>query len=197
MQFELLLLQGRQKDLKKVRRGLFIGRFQPPHKGHLEAIKSLMEKVNELIIIIGSTQLSHDLTNPFTTGERFLMLKSALDEEKIDPLRYLIIPVPDAKMHSIWVSQILAYTPTFDVVFTNEPLTKRLFEEANIAVAKVRFYQRKVYSATEVRRRILADENWEVLLSKAVVEIIKEIDGVNRIKELAMTDSPFGRKKNT
>ena len=181
--------------MKKVRRGLFIGRFQPLHKGHVEAIKSLMEKVDELIIIIGSTQLSHDLANPFTTGERVWMMKSALDEAEVDPSRYLILPVPDAIMHSVWVAQIISYSPPFDVVFSNEPLTRRLFKEADVAVENVRFFKRKIYSATEVRRRMLAGENWEELLPKVVVKIINEVDGVRRLRELATTDSPFGRKK--
>lgn len=34
-------------------RGLFVGRFQPFHLGHLHVIKELLEKVDELIIAIG------------------------------------------------------------------------------------------------------------------------------------------------
>ncbi|HDM88409.1 MAG TPA: nicotinamide-nucleotide adenylyltransferase, partial [Candidatus Bathyarchaeota archaeon] len=42
-----------------MRRGLFIGRFQPPHLGHLHAIKQALEECDELIIVIGSSQYSH------------------------------------------------------------------------------------------------------------------------------------------
>lgn len=181
--------------MKKVKRGLFVGRFQPIHKGHVKAIINLMEKVDELIIIIGSALKSHDLTNPFTIGERVWMMKSALDEAQVDPSRHLILPVPDAIMHSVWVSQVISYSPPFDVVFSNEPLTRRLFKEKNIIVENVRFFQRNIYSSTEVRRRMLIGENWEELLPKIVVKIIILIDGVNRIRELAMSDSPFRRKK--
>ena len=57
--------------------------------------------VEELIIIIGSSQLSHELNNPFTTGERICMMKSALDEAEVNPNNYIILPIPDATMHSI------------------------------------------------------------------------------------------------
>ena len=49
-----------------VKRGVFIGRFQPFHNGHLEAIKKLLIEVDELIIMIGSSQYSHSFDNPFT-----------------------------------------------------------------------------------------------------------------------------------
>ncbi len=181
--------------MKQRKRGLFIGRFQPPHKGHIKAIQNLLAKVEELIIIIGSSQISHELDNPFTTGERICMMKSALDEAEINPYKYLILPIPDAPMHSIWVAQIFSYTPPFEMVFSNDPLTRRLFQEAKVKVYNIDFFQRKIYSATEVRRRMLADENWKILVPKVVIDIITQIDGVRRLNELAMTDSPFGRRK--
>jgi len=47
-----------------VRRGLFVGRFQPFHKGHLKAMKDILEKVDELVIVVGSSQYSHTMDNP-------------------------------------------------------------------------------------------------------------------------------------
>ncbi|MEM3079801.1 MAG: adenylyltransferase/cytidyltransferase family protein, partial [Thermoproteota archaeon] len=51
-------------------RGLFIGRFQPFHLGHLKAVEYIINRVDEVIIGIGSAQYSHTLENPFTAGER-------------------------------------------------------------------------------------------------------------------------------
>ncbi|MDP6459455.1 MAG: adenylyltransferase/cytidyltransferase family protein, partial [Candidatus Hydrothermarchaeota archaeon] len=42
-------------------RGLLIGRFQPFHKGHVYVVKKVLKGVDELIICIGSAQLSHTL----------------------------------------------------------------------------------------------------------------------------------------
>ena len=39
-----------------VKRGLYVGRFQPFHLGHLGAVKSILEDVEELVIVIGSAQ---------------------------------------------------------------------------------------------------------------------------------------------
>ncbi|MCJ7770703.1 adenylyltransferase/cytidyltransferase family protein, partial [Candidatus Bathyarchaeota archaeon] len=81
---------------RKYRRGLFVGRFQPFHLGHGEAILKLLEDMDEIIVIIGSAQLSHEIDNPFTAGERYMMIRSAFHELKIKPNRYHLLPVPDS-----------------------------------------------------------------------------------------------------
>ena len=176
------------RDVIAVKRGIFVGRFQPPHKGHLEAIKNILKKVDELVIILGSSQYSHSLDNPFTAGERLTMLRKALEEEGIQRSRYWITPVPDVNLHMLWVSQIVGYSPKFEVVYTNEPLTHRLFMEAGFKVEPVSFIKRKIYSATEIRKRILNRENWEELVPRSVGALIKEIDGLARLRELIKTD---------
>ena len=67
-----------------VTRGLFVGRFQPFHLGHLAAIKYVLKKVDELVIVIGSAQYSHRRNNPFTAGERLVMVRKALEEAGVD-----------------------------------------------------------------------------------------------------------------
>lgn len=182
---------------RKYRRGLFVGRFQPFHLGHKEAILKLLEDMDEIIIVIGSAQLSHELDNPFTAGERYVMIKDALQESKIKPDRYHLLPVPDSPAHAVWVAQITSYSPPFDVVCSNDPLTTRLFKELNVPVVDVPFISRNKLNATLVRRRMLSDENWCELVPKSVAKDIKKIDGVARLKELAETDSLFGRKDSS
>ena len=123
--------------MERVKRGLFVGRFQPIHCGHVEAIKNILEKIDEIIIIIGSSQKSHEKENPFTSGERMMMLRLALNEAGIHSSRYFIIPVPDLQEHSIWVAQVFSYSPSFTMVYSNEPLTCRLFKEAGIIVKNI------------------------------------------------------------
>ncbi len=171
-----------------VKRGLFVGRFQPFHMGHLKVVKDILEKLDELVIVVGSSQYSHKTDNPFTAGERITMIREALGEEGIAPSRYWIVPVPDTHIHMVWVAQVVGYTPNFTVVYTNEPLTRRLFIEAEYRVEPVPFYKRGVYSATEIRKRILNKQDWEKLVPKSVAQFIKEIRGVERIRGLAKSD---------
>ncbi|KPV64674.1 MAG: Nicotinamide-nucleotide adenylyltransferase [Candidatus Bathyarchaeota archaeon BA1] len=171
-----------------VRRGVFVGRFQPLHNGHMGAIKDMLEKVDELVIVVGSSQYSHRMENPFTVGERITMIREALKEEGIPTSRCWIVPVPDVHIHMIWVAQVVGYTPKFDIVYTNEPLTRRLFIEAGFKVEPVPFHEREVYSATEIRKRIMNGEDWEELVPKCVAQFIKEVGGVERLRDLAKTD---------
>ena len=171
-----------------VKRGLFVGRFQPFHKGHLEAIKDVLKEVDELGVVIGSAQYSHRKDNPFTAGERVTMIRKALEEAEIPAARWWIVPVPDVHVHMVWVAEVVGYVPKFDVVYSNDPLTKRLFLEAGFKVKSFPLHKREVYSATEIRERILNGKDWKPLVPKSVVNIIEEIGGVQRLQDLAGTD---------
>jgi nicotinamide-nucleotide adenylyltransferase len=169
-------------------RGLYVGRFQPFHIGHLEAIKVALKEVEELVIVIGSAQYSHNNHNPFTAGERIVMIRRALEEANINHSRIWIVPVPDVHLHMLWVSALEGYTPHFETVFSNEPLTRRLFTEKKYKVKKIQFFERKQYNSTLIRQKMLTDESWKKFVPKSVVDYIEKIDGINRLRDLARTD---------
>jgi nicotinamide-nucleotide adenylyltransferase len=164
--------------------GILVGRFQPFHLGHMKAVQFAMNKVDMLWIIIGSAQKSHEPRNPFTAGERLAMIKMTLDAEKINPKKWLAVPVNDVNDHSRWADHIDMLIPRYDVAFTNDPFSTMLFKKHGKKVVKVPMLKRKFLSGTEVRKRIINGENWKELVPKQVAAIIKEIDGVNRIKLL-------------
>jgi len=170
-------------------RGLYVGRFQPFHKGHLKAIKEVLKEVEEIVIVIGSAQYSHNIHNPFTAGERIVMVRQALEEANVDYSKVWIVPVPDVHLHMLWVSALEGYTPHFNIVFSNEPLTRRLFMENKYTVKKIRFFERKQYNSTSIREKMLANEKWEDLVPTSVVEYITKIDGINRLRDLNRTDN--------
>ena len=57
------------------KKALFIGRFQPFHKGHLHALEGILADGYEVIMALGSTQESHTLMNPLTVEERKDIIK--------------------------------------------------------------------------------------------------------------------------
>jgi nicotinamide-nucleotide adenylyltransferase len=147
-----------------------------------------MKEVEEIVIVIGSAQYSHNVSNPFTAGERLTMIRMSLDEAGIDNERVWIVPVPDVHLHMMWVSALEGYTPHFDVVYSNEPLTSRLLIEAGYKVKPIRFHNRGIYSSTQIREKMLKDENWEKYVPESVVSCLKKIDGINRLRDLAKSD---------
>ncbi|WP_455646141.1 nicotinamide-nucleotide adenylyltransferase [Methanosphaera sp.] len=168
----------------KEKRGLLIGRMQPVHKGHISVIQETLKEVEELIIGIGSAEKSHTESNPFTGGERILMLTKALREYDIDPSRYYIIPLEDISCNSLWVGHVKMLTPPFCKVYSGNSLVQQLFEEGEIPCIQPSLFNRTEYSGTEVRRRILNDDDWQSLIPESVVKVINEIKGVQRIQKL-------------
>lgn len=175
----LILMNSKKKPV-----GLFIGRFQPFHLGHLATVKYALDHVDLLYIIVGSSQKSHESRNPFTAGERIIMIRNALISEGVDPSRYLIIPIPDAVGHSVWTAFIDQVVPHYDVVFSNDRLTLQLFREKGVESVEAPLYERSQFSATEVRRRIMLGEDWKSLVPKAVVKLVEEIQSKGRFNGL-------------
>jgi nicotinamide-nucleotide adenylyltransferase len=167
-------------------RGFYIGRFQPYHEGHHAMVGRISEEVDELVVGIGSADQSHTVRNPFTAGERIMMITKTLVE--FDLVTYAV-PIEDLNRNSVWVSHVQSMSPRFDVAYSNNPLVVRLFEEAGIDVRQSPMYQREEFEGTEVRERMAADEDWESLVPEAVVEVLAEIDGVDRIQQIAASDS--------
>jgi nicotinamide-nucleotide adenylyltransferase len=168
-------------------RALYIGRFQPYHLGHHAVIKEMAAEAEEIIICIGSAQRSHELEDPFTAGERYLMISKSLRADGIS--NFYVVPILDVNWNAVWVSHVESLIPPVDVVFTNNPLIERLFKEQNYNVRVPLLFNRKEYSGSEIRRRILNNESWESLVPQAVVAVLKEIDGIKRMKDLEKSDS--------
>lgn len=162
---------------------LVVGRFQPLHKGHMDVIRKCAEESEHLTIGIGSAQYSHTPENPFTAGERYMMINKTLRDEGID--NYSIVPIEDLNRYPVWVSHVVSLVPPFKRVYSNNPLTRRLFQEAGFEVRASPLYNREIFSGTEIRRRIINDEEWRSLVPGPVAEVIDAIDGVERLKQIS------------
>src|SRR5437763_11908881 len=163
--------------------GLFVGTFQTFHLRHLATIKYALRYVEELVIVIGSAQKSHEIRNPFTAGERIQMIKSSLsDDKEVDLKRILLIPVPDVDIHCMWTHQVDILVPTYKVVFSNDVFTSLLFRERGIEVIHPTLHRRKELSATEVRTRMANDSGWKKLVTAQTTKVIEDIHGIKRIK---------------
>ncbi len=119
------------------------------------------------------------------------MIDRAVDELRnelgIDKKVY-IIPLEDIYRNSLWVAHVCSMVPPFDVVYTNNPLVYRLFKEAGFKVMHTKMYNRNEYHGTEIRRKMLEGEDWEKYVPKSVAEIIKEIDGIKRLRDISGKD---------
>jgi len=171
-------------------RGVFVGRFQPPHFGHFSVVKWALGEggFEEVIVVIGSAQESHTVRNPFTAGERFEMIVRGLREMGIDLRRVFIVPVSDIAMNHVWVRYLELLLPRFDAVISRNPLVVRLFREYGYRVVMPPLFNRGLYSATRLRELMLRGGDWKALVPRSVAEFIESIRGVERLREVALGD---------
>jgi len=160
-------------------RSLIIGRFQPLHLGHVKMIEYAAAKSKFLTIGLGSCNLCDTYENPFTAEEREHMIKESVSIET----PYEIKRIPDFGDPPRWAAWI-ADNINFDAVMTNSPCEKEIFTKAGKKVIDIPFFDRQQYSASEVRDRILADDNWVELLPAGTVKVMTHIDGKYRIASL-------------
>src|SRR5919201_224598 len=107
-------------------RGLMTGRFQPFHSGHLALAKQILQECDELVIVIGSAQFNYIDKDPFTAGERVIMIREALGEAKIDLSKCYVIPVANDDNNARWIAYLKSMTPPFDVLYSGNDFVKHL-----------------------------------------------------------------------
>jgi len=162
--------------------GLLIGRFQPFHLGHLDALKFALSKVEKLWIGIGSSDKPNQKQNPFSADERKQMILSSIDESISD--RIQIFYIPDLENHEKWIESIDTIVPKFDVIFSNDELTQFLYSKREIKVISVPFTNRDVLSGTNIRDKINSNQKWENLVPDGTKKILQELDANDRLKSL-------------
>ena len=166
-------------------RGFLIGRFQPFHNGHESVVDEISHEVEELVVGIGSAGDSHMTSDPFTAGERIMMITKALED--ID-LRTYVVPIEDLERHSVWVSHVQSMSPEFHVAYSNNPLVIRLFEEAGVEVRQSPMYNREELEGSDIRARMISGKPWRDRVPDPVVRVIEEIDGIQRIRQVSAND---------
>ncbi|CQR50735.1 nicotinamide-nucleotide adenylyltransferase [Haloferax massiliensis] len=166
-------------------RGFYIGRFQPYHNGHHRMVEEIATEVDELVLGIGSAGDSHSPRNPFTAGERIMMVNKAVTD--FDITTYAV-PIEDLDRNSVWVSHVQSMSPAFEVAYSNNPLVIQLFKEAGVEVHQSPMFNREVLEGTEVRQRMIEDRDWESLVPDEVADVVREIDGIERLQRVTATD---------
>ncbi|MEN3000151.1 MAG: nicotinamide-nucleotide adenylyltransferase [Acidilobaceae archaeon] len=170
----------------KYKRLLVPGRFQPPHRGHLQTIQFALNLAEEVIVVVGSAQESFTLRNPLTAGERLLLLRKLLKEEVGEDFdRLYLVPVMDIQMHKTWVQYLKMLLPPFDGVVSGNELVLLLFEDMGLAAIRPPMYEPAECNGTIIRSKIVKREEWEDCVPPSLKEELERIGFAERVRRLA------------
>lgn len=159
--------------------GLYIGRFQPFHKGHLNYILQIAKEADRIIIGIGSSQYSRTIENPFSADERRMMIELSVKKSLDD---YVIVNIPDIHDYSRWVEHVEKLCPEFDIAYTGNQIVKTLLEEKGYKVLSPK--GSRFISASQIRDMISKNQDWQKFVPPEVIHVINTIKGVDRIKRI-------------
>ena len=83
---------------------VLIGRFQPPHLGHLALLQQALARASKVVVVLGSALQARSPKNPFTWQERAQMFVAALSPA--DAARLVFVPIRDYYDEPRWVTAV-------------------------------------------------------------------------------------------
>ena len=162
--------------------GLMIGRFQPFHLGHLEALKFALSKVDKLWVGLGSSNQPVQKNNPFSADQRQSMILSSITESM--KAKISIYFIPDLDNHVKWIEKIDTIVPKFDIIFSNDKLTQHLYRKRDIQVMPIPFLNRDVLSGTNIRDLIINDQKWDDFVPEGTKKFLIDNSAKEHLKNL-------------
>ena len=161
---------------------MLIGRFQPFHLGHLEALQFALSKVDKLWVGLGSSNKPIEKNNPFSAEERKQMILSSINDSMKNKITIYFIP--DVDNHVKWIEKIGTIVPNFDIIFSNDSLTNHLYSKRTVQVISIPFLKRDQLSGTRIRDLIKSDQKWDDLVPSGTKLFLENLDVQNRLEIL-------------
>ncbi|MCL4364760.1 pantetheine-phosphate adenylyltransferase [Candidatus Marsarchaeota archaeon] len=158
---------------RRYRLGIFIGRFQPFHKGHLSALRRALRLCDRVVVGIGGANRQGTDSNPLSTKDRITIISSALRLEGIDARRVRFIGIPDFECNDTWFDYIISREPGIEVVLSRNRLVKSIFRGKGISAISPKWKDRGRLDASIIRDRMRKGLRWDDRVPKGAVKEIK------------------------
>ena len=99
---------------------VFIGRFQPFHKGHQHVIKQALDQAQYLILLCGSAHQPRSLRNPWTVTEREETIRSCFSPAENS--RIIVAPLMDVLYNDeLWLRNVQQTISGITAAYFNQP----------------------------------------------------------------------------
>ena len=166
---------------------LYIGRFQPFHLGHADAIAQIFEQnknVKKLYIGIGSAENNFTQDNPLTAGERFEIIEKVMQELHISSDKYTIVPIRNIDHYALWPYHVQQYLPLIQHFYSVSPLVLQLWKNAFPNTTITQIIKRKDISGTQVRNMITGNISLKKYCLQSTIDILQEKKIKERLKNM-------------
>ena len=158
-------------------KAVFLGRFQPLHRGHHHIIEEYRDEYREFAVAIGSPEKSRTRKNPLNAEERKEMIHACFPDMEI-------VEVQDEDRgdegHPIWTRRLMEKTDA-DTVISGNDLVQRLVRKfSDGEIVEIQHHEPEIYSGTEIRRKIRKGEEWRGLVPECCLEEVERYEEVIR-----------------
>ena len=175
---------------------VYIGRFQPFHKAHLEICLEALKRADRLLVVIGSRNKRRTFKNPWTWDERREMILRSLNKAGVVTSQVYIRSVFDVpKDDEAWREQVQDeigeiihdhILDHFTSIDQPDPKVTLIGYEKDASSYYLQTFPRLVYSpvavsneaqilnATDIRARIMLGLPYEDLVPSGAKEFIKD-----------------------
>ncbi len=159
---------------------LFLGRFQPFHRGHLKCLEQIRKHAQDVIVAIGSAQYSRDGRNPLAYDERRDVIRHAIERENLGFKNVFFIPIPDIHNERLWMQNIKLLFGDSIVMNTNNDWVRGLAKDAGIRLAEKLAFDVGKLNGSNARELMRTGGEWRSIVpdprymeERGLVEIIK------------------------
>ena len=154
-------------------KAVFLGRFQPFHKGHYRVVEKYQDEYEDFSIVIGSAGEEGTKNNPLSLQERKEVIHECFPDIDIHGLKD---KEKDEEGNKKWINTLEEKTGA-EVVISGNKLVQRIVEDySDIEIKKPDMYDPEIYSGTEIRRRVRSGEEWRYLIPRECQEKLEEFE---------------------
>ena len=150
-------------------KALFIGRFQPFHNGHLDALRSILMSFKSVVIIIGSAN-KVDSNNPWIVDDRIIMIQSIINQYT----NIEIITLDDIEGDDeAWLQSLQQKVGDFDVIYSGNDWVLDICKKHTIPCKKISL--RLPVSGTMIREKLSQKQDIKDFVPQVIYNYISEI----------------------
>ena len=181
------------------KKALFVGRFAPVHKGHIEAIINLASEFDEVVVGLGSCYEVGSPRHPFLAIYREKMILLSLHEMGCDMKKIKISHVQDFMTFDQWIDHILCLVKKEEIthfVTGNEKDILNVLKEKNMNL-DLDFINPELtstvpYHASDLRKAIVEGDYNKFLeiAASGTIALMGSINGFQGIREAIENEAP-------